>query len=653
MPDITRKTKKTSTKAEQASTEFCQAQLALWSAEPQGEVAEANRIFWSDKIFENEARSQKQLQQAQVASAWNALDVPVGTVYVDTETHEIIRICVSNDGKPRAKLVADFSLRLDSKELDEEGLLQYRLVLTNRTHTVHELPKLVPDSIMSDVRRFKAAVCNVDFNFYGGDEDLYALNTQLLRMNEVPITHSTLKLGTVKRPGTQELCWSTSEGIFDAAGALIGDFRYNNPTSAITNKFASNLRPAQELSFSPAAAMMLDINIPEVALPIFGWFAACFFKHQIFAHLGAFPILYLLGPKGAAKTETAKRLAKALWQRIGDPLASATGGTVASNMHLFTGSHTIPIVFDDLKPDQYETKIFKDLVQRLYNCVPARRGVGNQQRGGAKLVEYETVTPLCVTGERRIGDAATFERSVCVDLNPADSYPRESIFKSISDEDYAALGQALLNESLVTDEVTLEAELPFFSALTPRDRNNAAVVLFGVSKVFKALQLDIELQQLADVIMQLYRDDEEDGGAISVNRTEAAQLVSMIRSLHDAVMQDDKAVFAWPRHYLMEGVHFVKEENGVARYNIDKVWERLEPFAREVHNREIMTTKDFHRAALKEGLICKAGRRRLKSAACKNFHILGDDGIGLGVAETSDTGEYGAALKLIRKDKDD
>jgi len=627
-----RKTPKQVTTPDKQNLAFCTEQVKLWSdfTDPNDEahlIAWVNLEHRAKQAAEKKAaRSEKLLkqlqQQAQAKEAWNALDHPVGAILVGE--HEVVRVKCGPDGKPYIVVIADFGLKLLSKQLsiEEHNTLLYELEFRNFTHKEHILIRLIPDTVMSDVRAFRRLCCNIDFNFFGNEDDLFTLSSQLLRMNNVPITHSTSTLGAVKRPKTGELCWATQDGVFDAQGELISDFRYFNHSPAVMAKFATNLRPNRQLSTSlEGATAIFDVNVPTVTFPVIGWLSACFYIHQLYEVNHTFPMLYLIGPPGAGKTEFTRRAVEGIFARLNDPLCSATGGTVASNMQFSAASYSIPFVFDDLKPNQYEKKTFLDLVQRLYNRAPARRGKAG---GGTKLIEYPTITPMCITGERRIGDTATFERCICVDMDRTDSAPREAIFNSITPDLYEALGQALLDDSLRTPVVDLTEELEFFKELLPRNRNNAAAVLFGCRKVLQVLGLhDVSLDLVAPHILSLYQ--EADTGEIEKPITEARRVLDMIYSLQDCVFEEqgDRKVirYSWPNHYLQEGVHYIVDETGAARYAINKVWERLEPFARQVHDREIMTSKDFYTSACKEGLISPAGRHRVKGLPSRNFYI--------------------------------
>lgn len=253
----------------------------------------------------------------------------------------------------------------------------------------------------------------VDLQFTGSDENVQGV-LRLVASRTVPEKRGTRLLGYVETP--QGPRWITPDGILGPLGADVsGDDLVYVSSGATLPEFV-HYKPAKDPRVEAVAAALLlptllELNAPEVMLPILGWFFAAPLKPRIREALGHFPILFVWGLAGSGKSTL---LQEVIWPLFGVTAAvpySATE-TEFALIKLFSSTASVPVVLDEYKPNDMPKQRLNTLhryMRRIYGGEREERGRADQT-----LVSYRLDAPLCVAGESRPQEAAVIERSLLV-----------------------------------------------------------------------------------------------------------------------------------------------------------------------------------------------------------------------------------------------
>ncbi|MBC8235923.1 hypothetical protein H8E77_40780, partial [bacterium] len=158
------------------------------------------------------------------------------------------------------------------------------------------------------------------------------------------------------------------------------------------------------------AKELVNINEPNVILPIIGWFFAVPFKWHFMNHpdYRHFPHLNIWGTRGSGKSS----LAKLLWRMFGYtasdiPSASQTRFAL---LRLFTSTNSYPICLDEYKP--YDMKAGSPEAVRHFMRLSYDGMMDSRGRPDQSVVSYRVVAPVCLIGESPIDESALMERII-------------------------------------------------------------------------------------------------------------------------------------------------------------------------------------------------------------------------------------------------
>lgn len=262
-------------------------------------------------------------------------------------------------------------------------------------------------------RNFLRELGPVDLQFTGSDDNVQGI-LRLLASRAVPEKRGTTLLGYVDTP--QGPRWVTPEGILGPLGVdASGDDLVYVASGATLPEYV-HYRPAKDPRVEAALAaellpLLLELNAPEVMLPILGWFFAAPLKPRIREVFGHFPILFVWGLPGSGKSTL---LQEVIWPLFGVTASvpySATE-TEFALIKLLSCTASVPVVLDEYKPSDMPKQRLNTLhryMRRIYGGEREERGRADQT-----LVSYRLDAPLCVAGESRPQEAAVVERSLLV-----------------------------------------------------------------------------------------------------------------------------------------------------------------------------------------------------------------------------------------------
>jgi hypothetical protein len=93
---------------------------------------------------------------------------------------------------------------------------------------------------------------------------------------------------------------------------------------------------------------ILDVNLPEVMLPILGWFFAVPLKPRIMDIVGSFPILFCYGTPGGGKTSLLELMLSL--HGYDDPTVYSCTMKEFPMLKLLSSTNAVPVVLDEYKP---------------------------------------------------------------------------------------------------------------------------------------------------------------------------------------------------------------------------------------------------------------------------------------------------------------
>jgi DNA primase len=385
-------------------------------------------------------------------------------------------------------------------------------LLTIRGERFHGV--VFPPSAWRTRRDFLGALPSPRLQWTGNDNNVQGLLQRLTNRN-VPVRKGLSTLGYVELPDgprwlapgiviTPDGVRETDSVVYHAGqkpARLARSVRYVRSSHDEIRSIAQEVLP-----------LLLELNEPNVLLPILAWFFAVPFRPRIKEKFGKFPILFVWGTQGSGKTSIIKDI---FW-----PLAG-----VARHTNSFSATQTgfamircletttsVPVFIDEYKPGDMP-KHNVDRLLRLLRCVA---GGETEERGrpDQSIVEYELNAPVCVAGESwPEDDKALKERSLPVtpSKNTVGVSRYRAAFNRLRSMDLNRLAVPYIQFALGRDTARelddasaaarqLCAEVPHSDALPTRDRDNLDVMIFGLT-MFEAFagSLGVPLPEL-DVV---------------------------------------------------------------------------------------------------------------------------------------------------------
>jgi DNA primase catalytic core len=259
--------------------------------------------------------------------------------------------------------------------------------------------------------------------------------------------------------------------------------------------------------FQDCFQALFQLNIAEVVVPMLGWFMATPFKALFSLKQESFPLLSVVGTRGAGKSTILRLMWRLMGFRIGDEgkLFSCTD-TEFVQMKLLSSTSTIPIIFDEYKPYDMQAQRVKGLhrmLRRTYDGERAFRGRSDQS-----TVEYSLTAPVAVAGEQSLQEGALLERVITVQMSPNDlNTEMKAAYQQLQRLDLSAFMGRYISFCLSVDfdsqlQVAEDAVAQFIETPIPdRVRKNLVAMTFGFNQL-----VQFALQQQVEVTNQWFED---------------------------------------------------------------------------------------------------------------------------------------------------
>lgn len=251
---------------------------------------------------------------------------------------------------------------------------------------------------------------SADMLWTGSDDNVQGV-LKLITERNVPIVQGVTNLGYTEIDGTP--LWVVPECVVGPEGAKLPDDVVHIDQGDALHKRIRRLNPVdREIETKTAELvlpMLLELNTPEVVLPILGWFFAAPLKPRIHKALGHFPILCVWGTQGSGKSSI---IMEVFWPLFG--LASAEPFSATETefalLKLLSSTNSVPVFIDEYKPydmPKLRRQTLHRYMRRLYTGETESRGRADQT-----VATYRLQAPLCLAGETRPIEPAVVERII-------------------------------------------------------------------------------------------------------------------------------------------------------------------------------------------------------------------------------------------------
>jgi len=444
-----------------------------------------------------------------------------GEVFEETD-HYYVR---GRGGEP--VVISSFQIEPTRRILVEDGEIVDADVTTDRGHVYRGLR--FPREAWHSKRNLLRFLRPVDLQWTGSDENVQGV-LRLVASRPVPTRRGTLNLGY--HASERGDLWIGPDGLLGPVGVDVSaeDLVYV-PSGATLHERVRYRLPAEPRAEATVAATvlpsLLELNTPEVLLPILGWFFAAPLKPRITAKLGHFPILVVWGTQGSGKSSLIMEVFWPLLGVVSSEPYSATE-TEFATLKLLSATNSVPVFVDEYKPfdmPQKKRHVLHRYMRRLYTGEVEERGRADQT-----LVTYRLAAPLCLAGETRPIEPALVERILTAnpDKDQLQRDPRHArAFARLRTVDPTLLAPGIIRFLLgrdttadlllaqqVTDRLLARREVPF------RVRENLAVMVLGLHHFEEYAQsLGVAVPDLdVEAAVRGMLDDLLEGGGTSVKR---------------------------------------------------------------------------------------------------------------------------------------
>jgi hypothetical protein len=328
-------------------------------------------------------------------------DAIEGEIYEDT----CFYYAVTARGETR--VVSSFTIEPTMRVELEDGEIILGRAQTDKGGTVEglRLPLRAFNSKRDLIRHLPSA----DLQWTGSDNNVQGL-LRVLARRPVPRRPGTTMLGDCRR-GDLHL-WICPDGAISKDGFV-------SPSPIVYVKSGGSLDArlryvaCDDATFLAVAHAVFEhlprINLPEVIVPIIGWWFATPMKPRFMAKVGSFPILFIWGTQGSGKSSMATDV---FWPLFGvkDAEPYSATETEFALLKTLTASRSVPVFIDEYKPydmQRHRLNTLHRYLRRLYRGEVEERGRPDQT-----VNTYHLLVPLCVAGETRPIEAALLERIV-------------------------------------------------------------------------------------------------------------------------------------------------------------------------------------------------------------------------------------------------
>ncbi len=323
-----------------------------------------------------------------------------GEVFEDTDHYYVL------GRRDEPVVISSFQIEPTQRIVVEDGEIIDADVTTDRGRVYRGIR--FPREAWHSKRNLLKVLGPVDLQWTGSDENVQGV-LRLVASRPVPIRRGTTNLGYLDTPAGPR--WVTPDGVLAPAGEYPDEDLVYVPSGATLCQRVS-YRPPDDPAVEAAAAAvilptLLELNTPDVILPILGWFFAAPLRSRIAAHFHHFPILMVWGTQGSGKSTL---LMEVFWPLVGVIAAESYSATETefALLKLLSATNSVPVFIDEYKPYDMQQRRVNTLhryMRRIYSGEMEERGRADQT-----LVTYRLAAPLCLAGETRPIEPALVER---------------------------------------------------------------------------------------------------------------------------------------------------------------------------------------------------------------------------------------------------
>ena len=335
----------------------------------------------------------------------NGDDAIEGEIYEDTCFYYVPA------GRDETRVVSSFTITPTMRvELQNDELIIGR-AHTDKGAVIENLR--LPLRAFHSKRDLIRHLPSADLQWTGSDNNVQGL-LRVLARRPAPKRPGTTMIGEYK--SEKHHLWICPDGAISKDGFL-------DPSPIIYVPSGGSLdgricyKPTDDETFQKVAFAVFEhlprVNLPEVVIPILGWFFASPMKPRLMKLVGSFPTLFIWGTQGSGKSSL---IIDVFWPLFGvrDAEPYSATETEFALLKTLSASRSVPVFIDEYKPydmPRYRLNTLHRYLRRLYRGEVEERGRPDQT-----ITTYHLQTPLCVAGETRPTQAALLERIVTANM---------------------------------------------------------------------------------------------------------------------------------------------------------------------------------------------------------------------------------------------
>ncbi|MCA9632663.1 MAG: toprim domain-containing protein, partial [Myxococcales bacterium] len=292
-----------------------------------------------------------------------------GEVFEDTDHYYVL------DRRGDPVVISSFQIEPTRRIVVEDGEIIDANVTSDRGRVYSSIR--FPRDAWHGKRNLLRVLGSVDLQWTGSDENVQGV-LRLVASREVPSLNGATNLGYLETKAGPR--WVTPDGVLAPEGELVEDDIVYVPSGASLHD-RTRYRPPKDPATEAAAAAvvlpaLLDLNTPDVVLPVLGWFFAAPLKPRIAKLLGHFPILVVWGTQGSGKSTIVMEVFWPLFGIVSAEPFSATE-TEFALLKLLSSTNSVPVFIDEYKPHdmpRHRRNTLHRYMRRLYTGEVEERG---------------------------------------------------------------------------------------------------------------------------------------------------------------------------------------------------------------------------------------------------------------------------------------
>jgi hypothetical protein len=396
---------------------------------------------------------------------------------------------VSYGDSEHKQIISSFAINPTLRIRTENDELIQGRATTDSGRVIDELT--LPRQAFLSRRDLLKHLPSADLQWTGSDNNVQGLQRCLARQ-KVPTVPGTSMLGDYHK-GDHHL-WICPRGAISKDGFVKDSPVRYVPSGSSLGSRVSYVQ-ASDAEFQAVADVVFrclpKVNLPEVVLPMIGWFFASPLKPQFVKHIGSFPTLFVHGTQGSGKSSLCMDVFWPLFGVASSEPYSATE-TEFALLKILSSSRSIPVFIDEYKPydmPKYRLNTLHRYIRRLYRGDSEERGRPDQT-----VNSYYLQVPLCVAGETRPTEAALLERVITAnpDKTTLDTHSEcREAFAELKSMDLSLFAPRYIQFCLAQEDLPLRFDraLATTRGLHLKDRKAPLRVQHNLATMIAGLQL--------------------------------------------------------------------------------------------------------------------------------------------------------------------